>query len=197
MSNAIEIEAKALINAQEYKKLVKAYSEYHRYTQTNYYIDNEDRDLGKEGIGLRIREKDGDFTLTLKTPLSQGLLEKNEPISQKVFEDFRDKGIFPKTDMVRFLTMMGFDVNTLRIITYLTTDRIDVEYKEGLLSIDKNIYSGITDYEVELEYNSMEGAIQGMEEFFTSHGMVYVCNKANKVTRALRAFDNKKKEQAA
>lgn len=36
MSNAIEIEAKALVSAEEYKKLAKAFRGYPRYVQTNH-----------------------------------------------------------------------------------------------------------------------------------------------------------------
>ena len=82
MSNAIEIEAKVLLKDEDYAKLAEAFKEEVRYSQTNYYIDNDKRLLAKEGIALRIREKDGHFELTLKTPLSQGLLEKNENITE-------------------------------------------------------------------------------------------------------------------
>ena len=134
MSNAIEIEAKALVSQDDYRKLSKLFPSSPRYTQTNYYIDSDDRILNKEGIALRIREKDGNYELTLKTPLSQGLLEKNAPITKAQFEEFRDHNVFPKGDLVRFLTMLDIDINTLKILTSLTTDRIDVEYEGGLLS---------------------------------------------------------------
>lgn len=187
MSNAIEIEAKALVSQDDYRKLVKAYKGYQRYTQTNYYVDNEALQLGKDGIALRVREKDDAFTLTLKTPLSQGLLEKNEPLTKKQFEDFRDHHIFPKTDMVRFLTMLGYDVNELKIITYLTTDRVDVELQDGLLSIDRNVYSGLTDYEIEFEYNNMDGAVEILQNIFKENGIPFKINTATKVQRAMKA----------
>ncbi|MDO5330975.1 MAG: CYTH domain-containing protein [Bacillota bacterium] len=187
MSNAIEIEAKVLVSQDDYKKLAKAFKAHTRYTQTNYYIDDDQLELGKGGIALRIREKDDAYTLTLKTPLSQGLLEKNEPLTKKQFEDFRDRGEFPKTDLVRFLTMLGFDVDKLKIITYLTTDRIDVEIGDGLLSIDRNVYSGKTDYEIEFEYNNMDGATDILEKILSEYDVPFKINKATKVQRALKA----------
>ena len=192
MSNAIEIEAKALISQDEYRKIVKVFPECKRYSQTNYYIDNDERILAKEGIGLRIREKEGKYVLTLKTPLSQGLLEKNEAIEEAAFREFLEKGIFPKVDEVRFLTMLDIDVSSLKILTSLTTDRVDVEYKEGLLSIDRNFYSGRTDYEIEFEYTSMDGAEKILGDLLREHDIPYHINKVAKVRRALNALEESK-----
>ena len=189
MSNAIEIEAKALITQDEYRKIVKVFPECRRYSQTNYYIDNDERILAKEGIALRIREKNGKYVLTLKTPLSQGLLEKNESIDEEAFKAFLEKGEFPNVDEVRFLTMLDIDVSSLKILTSLTTDRVDVNYKDGLLSIDRNFYSGKTDYEIEFEYNSMDAAERILGDLLREHGIPFHINKTPKVRRALKALE--------
>lgn len=191
MSNAIEIEAKALVSQDDYRKLAKLFPDSPRYTQTNHYIDSDTRILNKEGIALRIREKNGQYELTLKTPLSQGLLEKNCVITKQQFDDFKEKGIFPKGDTSRFLTMLDIDIATLKILTSLTTDRIDVEYKGGLLSIDRNCYSGKTDYEVEFEYNNLGGAKKVLSDLFEENGIAYTFTKASKTRRAMEALEAK------
>ena len=191
MSNAIEIEAKALVSQDDYRKLAKLFPDSPRYTQTNHYIDSDTRILNKEGIALRIREKNGQYELTLKTPLSQGLLEKNCVITKQQFDDFKQKGIFPKGDTSRFLTMLDIDIATLKILTSLTTDRIDVEYKGGLLSIDRNCYSGKTDYEVEFEYNNLGGAKKVLSYLFKENGIAYTFTKASKTRRAMEALEAK------
>lgn len=58
MSNAIEIEAKALVKKNEYEKIVSLFKDYPSYNQTNYYIDDAKNILRKEGIALRVREKE-------------------------------------------------------------------------------------------------------------------------------------------
>ena len=189
MSNAIEIEAKALVSQDDYRKLAKLFPDSPRYTQTNHYIDSDTRILNKEGIALRIREKNGQYELTLKTPLSQGLLEKNCVITKQQFDDFKEKGIFPKGDTSRFLTMLDIDIATLKILTSLTTDRIDVEYKGGLLSIDRNCYSGKTDYEVEFEYNNLGGAKKVLSDLFEENEIAYTFTKASKTRRAMEALE--------
>ena len=188
MSNAIEIEAKSIVRAEDYRVLAKLFSDHPRYMQTNYYIDSEDRVLARSGIALRIRERGDRYELTLKTPLSEGLLEKNCVISLQQFEDFKAKGIFPKGDTSRFLTMLDFDLSSLKILTSLTTDRIDVEYEGGLLSIDRNVYSGITDYEIEFEYNNLEGAKAIMARLFQENQIPVNFTTASKVSRAMAAI---------
>ena len=188
MSNAIEIEAKALVSLEDYRKLTQKFKDFPRYMQTNYYIDTEDRLLSKSGIALRIREKAGNFELTLKTPLSQGKLEKNTPISINEFAALRDFNEFPKGDTARFLTMLDFDVTSLRILTSLSTERIDIEYEGGLLSIDRNVYSGITDYEVEFEYNNLAGAEARLKQLLEENGIPAVFSKVTKTHRAMAAI---------
>ena len=190
MSNAIEIEAKALVGKADYEKLVNAFHTYRHFIQTNFYIDNDDGYLRKEGLALRIREKYGHYEMTLKTPLSHGLLEKNEPLSETAFNDFTRKGIFPENDLKRFLTMLDVDVSTLKVKTSLTTNRIDVPYFEGKLSIDENNYSGKKDYEIELEYNNEAEAEKLLRELFDKYDIPFEVNKKTKVARAFEALNS-------
>ncbi|MCR4562715.1 MAG: CYTH domain-containing protein [Bacilli bacterium] len=188
MSNAIEIEAKALINHDQYNKLIDLFPQYMSYTQTNYYVDNDEGLMRKEGLALRIREKGGTFEMTLKTPLSEGLLEKNCTWSHNTFVSFRDHGIFPEGDIKRFLTMLDIDVTKLKIKTSLTTKRTDVPYEGGKLSIDENTYCGQIDYEVELEYNNEMDAERLLRELLEENGIPFFLNKKTKVARALDAY---------
>ena len=191
MSNAIEIEAKALVEKKDYEKIVDFFKDYPAYCQTNYYIDNDAGLLRKEGIALRIREKGGLYEMTLKTPLSQGLLEKNCVWDKKKFSDFKDKYLFPEGDIKRFLTMLDIDTSSLKIRTSLTTKRIDVPYEGGKLSIDENHYSQITDYEIELEYNNEAGAEALLKGLLEKNGIPFILNKKTKVSRALDALSKK------
>lgn len=187
MSNAIEIEAKALVRKEDYEKLAMTYKAFKSFCQTNYYIDNPDFTLRKEGMALRIREKGGIYEMTLKTPLSQGLLEKNELLSDKAFKDFTTKNVFPENDIKRFLTMLDIDTSSLRTKASLTTKRIDVPYEEGKLSIDENHYCDKIDYEIELEYNNEGDAERLLKELLEKEGIPFVLNTKAKVSRALEA----------
>lgn len=187
MSNSIEIEAKALISKSDYELLIDAYKEYGMYTQTNHYIDTENRVLKSNLIALRAREKNGSLELTLKVPLEVGLLEINHTITQNEFISFKDNHLFPKCEIQDRLDELGVDTKELRIYTSLTTTRTDVPYKGGTLSIDKDKYSGITDYEIELEGNEMDSTIDNLRALLDSFKIPFVENKVHKIERALNA----------
>lgn len=190
MSNAIEIEAKALVRKDDYEKLLSMFPGNVTYTQTNYYVDNDEGLLRKEGIGLRIREKDGRYEMTLKTPLSQGFLEKSCVWDKALFDSFsKGESCFPEGDIKRFLTMLDIDVSKLKIRTALSTTRTDVHYLEGKLSIDENHYSDMVDYEVELEYSNEAAAENLLKSLLESHDIPFRLSKKTKVTRALDAYE--------
>ena len=189
MANNIEIEAKVLIDEQSYK-VVKNHCKDHIsdfYTQTNYYIDTPKFDLRNNGIGLRIREKQNKYEITLKTPMSEGLLEKTEPISKEQFKELRDKGIFPETKIKSFIMMLGFDfkISDLKILAHLTTERIDISTPTGTFSIDKNTYFDKTDYELEKEGNNLKEAENFLEDLCITSKIPYSNNKVSKMARAL------------
>ena len=96
MHSNIEIEAKVLLQKEQYEQVV-SYLHLERYKkikQTNHYIDSTTRVLRDNDFALRVREKD-DFVLTLKTPLSEGLLEKNQTLSWREYDALEDESIFP------------------------------------------------------------------------------------------------------
>lgn len=166
MSDNIEIEAKVLINESQYEKAVEYLQDepYHRFIQVNYYIDSEDRTLYKIGCSMRIRKKDN-YELTLKIPMSEGLLEKSQIITNEEYKTFAKKKIFPEGDIKKFLMILGMKIEKLAILTSLSTDRIELPYGEGVLCVDKNTYNGQTDYELEMEHSSMENAEKNLETF--------------------------------
>ena len=79
----------------------------------------------------------------------------------------------------------------LKILTSLATERLDVEYKGGLLSIDRNSYSGQVDYEIEFEYNNMEDAEAILGEFLRENDVPCVFSAQRKTARAMAAISKK------
>ncbi|MFA6666936.1 MAG: CYTH domain-containing protein [Bacilli bacterium] len=191
MATNIEIEAKCLITKEEYNKVITFYKadKYKRIKQINHYIDTNDFALKNAGIGLRIREKD-DFVMTLKAPLAEGLLEKNESITWKAYEDYRDNDIFPECSIKEVIEMLNIDPKKLEIQASLETERIEIPNFEnkGLFSIDKNTYNGIVDYELELEGNSINIAKENLKSICDEVGIHYIDNLKNKQARALETI---------
>ena len=191
MASNIEIEAKVLLNEKEYIQVIEKLQldKYRKIKQTNYYIDTTKFDIRKNGFALRVREKNQEFELTLKTPLSEGLLEKNERISWRDFEELQYKNIFPEGGIKKFLAILGIDVNDLKIITSLSTERIDVEYPNMKLDVDKNQYGDNIDYEIEVESTSLSGAKESLKKILNECGITsFSYNEISKQARALRAL---------
>lgn len=193
MATNIEIEAKCLISKEDYNKIIDFYNadKYDRVKQINHYIDTNDLKLKNAGISLRIREKDI-FIMTLKAPMAEGLLEKNEKISWRQYEDFRDKYIFPQCSIKDVIMMLNINPQELKIQVSLETERIKMDNfkNEGDFSIDKNTYNGIIDYELELEGNSLKKAKDALKEICEEVGIPYIDNLKNKQLRALETIKN-------
>ncbi len=190
MSSNIEIEAKVLLSEEDYEKVINHLhlDRYRRVRQTNFYIDSESRILKKNGIALRIRENE-EFNLTLKTPLSEGLLEKNQTISWREYDALDKRGVFPEGPIKNFLEILGIAVDQLKIIASLQTERIELNYKDGLLSLDRNAYSNQVDYELEMEHTSMAGAEELIKELLNEIGIKeFTFNRVSKQARAIDAL---------
>ena len=190
MGTSIEIEVKALIKEGNYQKLIKYFDgkAEEKYSQTNYYIDSCSRELKRCGIALRIRELDGKIELTLKTPLSEGLLEKSQLLTKEEFESFKKDKVFPVGEINRLLTMLGIEIGELFIITSLTTERINIKNNDYHISLDKNTYSNVVDYELEVEYNSLSGAEEELEKILADNNIKYERNLRSKQMRAIEVY---------
>lgn len=191
MATNIEIEAKVLINEDDYNRVLKFYKkeELQKVTQLNYYIDTDDLLLKQFGIGLRVRQKDF-FVLNMKAPLQEGLLEKKESISEKEFDNFKNNGVFPNGSIKNLLLMFGVDISKLKIQTTLKTERIVIENfsDDEVFAIDKNYYNGLIDYELELEGTSLERAKNSLKEKCEELNIDFVENAKSKQVRAMETI---------
>lgn len=191
MATNIEIEAKVLINEDDYNRVLKFYKkeELQKVTQLNYYIDTDDLLLKQFGIGLRVRQKDF-FVLNMKAPLQEGLLEKKESISEKEFDNFKNNGVFPNGSIKNLLLMFGVDITKLKIQTTLKTERIVIENfsDNEVFAIDKNYYNGLIDYELELEGTSLERAKNSLKEKCEELNIAFVENAKSKQVRAMETI---------
>lgn len=190
MATNIEIEAKVLIDEKGYNAVKNKYKEYSKnaYFQTNYYIDTPDFYLRKNGMSLRIREFDDSYEMTLKTPLSEGLLEKTEEISKAAYLEMKNNNILPSGKIKQFVISLGIDPQILKIQASLTTERVDIDFESGVFSIDKNTYSGKIDYELEKEGNNLKEAEEFLQKICEEVNIPYSINKISKQARAFSAL---------
>ena len=74
MEKNLEIEYKMLLTEEVFHQLMNDFTG-HTYSQTNYYLTSIE--LGALRYSLRIREKEGYYEMTLKTPAANGRMEHN------------------------------------------------------------------------------------------------------------------------
>lgn len=192
MNNNIEIEAKVLLTKEQFTTVLKSINidAKNQFIQTNHYIDSKDRDLRRQNIALRIRELKGEYTLTLKTPLAEGLLEKNQVLSPGDAYDMINYKKFPQGEIADFLELLDIVIDELEILATLTTKRIEYRYKTGLLALDENAYNGRVDYELEMEDSSMAQARELVDEILSGLKIKYEFNHVSKQSRAISAKDS-------
>ena len=70
MINNIEVEYKILVSKEIFNKLSDLYPNKTFNKQVNTYYDTKNNTLREMYCGMRIREKDGKFLITLKIPLT-------------------------------------------------------------------------------------------------------------------------------
>lgn len=196
MYSNIEIEAKVLLSKDDYEKVYKSLNMDYAssYTQVNYYIDSKDSTLKKNDVALRIREKKGEYVLTLKTPLSEGLLEKNQSLRPKEALEMISLNKFPCGEIKEFLEVLDIDTSVLIVKAKLTTLRseIDNPSEEEVISIDSNTYGNKVDYELEVDKSAMILAKQKVDSILKPLGITYEFNTKSKGKRALEEAEKSK-----
>lgn len=189
MFSNIEIEAKVILTKAEYDKVFDALNmkPADTYAQTNFYIDSADRVLKENDVALRIREKKGKYVLNMKTPLAEGLLEKNQDLNDREALEMINLNNFPEGEVRRFLESLDIDVSVLKVLAKLTTIRTEIinEKDEEIISLDENTYGNKVDYELEIDKSAMALAQQKAKEILQPLGIAVVFNHASKGARAM------------
>lgn len=145
----IEKEYKVLLSEQNYTKIKSYFVWQDEFEQINYYYDDEEHFLTKNNITLRIRNKKGKLYLQSKTPKKYenalSIKEEKELCISKIYEIIPESLIFD---------LLGKNLKNVKKIGYLKTLRSfnNTTFKNVELCLDKNVYLGKTDYELELEY---------------------------------------------
>ncbi|MFP3488877.1 CYTH domain-containing protein, partial [Staphylococcus sp. SIMBA_130] len=66
--------------------------------QINHYFETKEFSLKELGCAIRIREKDGKYTLTLKEPHPDGLLETHDLLTKQEALNWMNGTIIPKVN---------------------------------------------------------------------------------------------------
>lgn len=139
----LEYERKVMLTPNEYEFLKEyRYAAAKNVVQVNYYYDTDDFELSRKGITCRIREKNGICMATVKEHCIKGSDCSVE--NSKAVKNRYDDGIFGEMG----LCCQG-SLETFRS-TYAPVSGIKI-------MLDRNVYLGTVDYELEIEYENACG----------------------------------------
>lgn len=154
MTQQLEIEFKNLLTKQQYEHLLQEFSiqENAIHRQTNHYFDTPSQAIKKRQSGLRIRQIDNYYECTLKEKSAENThIETTDVLTAEQAQQMLEGQGFYAQEVAKKLTLYHIPLNELAVFGSLTTDRIEIPYKDGLLVFDHSFYLQCDDYEVEYE----------------------------------------------
>lgn len=185
MHTNTEVEFKTLLTKEEYERLLEKFKGNRSDYQTNHYFDTPRFSLKALDASLRVRERD-ELEMTLKRKKGYSMQETTIPIDQDAFNEIKATGIAPESEIrVELAALIG----NQKLVNFLSlsTLRMYMPFKTGVLFIDKSDYLGMTDYELEYEAKTYSG---GKKEFIQIISELEIQYKKSdkKIKRAYNAF---------
>lgn len=194
MTQQLEIEFKNLLTKQQYEQLLQKFQipkeAIHR--QTNHYFDTPENLIRNIKSGLRIRQIDSYFECTLKEKSAEHAhLETTDEMTAAQAEKMLQGNGFFATEVAKRLALHNIPIDKLAVFGSLTTDRVEIPYKEGLLVFDHSYYLQCDDYEVEYESNDVKNGSIIFDEFLHQFG-IEKQKTDKKIARFMKALQAKK-----
>ncbi|WP_107947313.1 CYTH domain-containing protein [Lysinibacillus parviboronicapiens] len=196
MSQQLEIEFKNLLTKQQYEQLLKDFHIHddaiHR--QTNHYFDTPQYEIRHLKSGLRIRQINDYYECTLKERTAEHEhLETTDELSAEQAQKMLNGEGFFAPEVAKRLANYDIPLDKLKVFGSLTTDRVEIPYKGGLLVFDHSFYLQCDDYEVEYESNDVIKGNAMFDAFLQQYGIKkQVADK--KIARFMKALQANKKQ---
>ena len=186
----MEYEARVMINEEQYINIRKHYlnSKYPKEViiNENFYFDTEDLKLTSSHKVLRMRKiNNSKYELTLKIKGENGDIEINHKLTDKEKDDLLENSIISYPPILDKLKESNIDPSSIRYITNLKTERLEVRLEYCLLVIDKNYYRNKVDFNLEVESSAKSLAKSQLEEIIKPFGLSIKKDYINKAKRAI------------
>lgn len=148
----IENEFKVMLTAEQYTKLYSMYGWDREHTQKNYYFDTPQLSLVQRHITCRVRLLEGVYYLQMKLPngAAYSRIELEQTLGDALpytLSAEQLNALTGRTDMPD-VGLIG-ELSTLRSIKHIDGAELD---------LDRSVYFGKTDYELEIEFNDEQWA---------------------------------------
>ena len=190
-----EYETRLMLTEEQYFFIVTYYMNIqpnkHFLQITNHYYDTDELNLTKDQrMTLRVRIiNDVKSELTLKIKGEDGDEEVTDGLSPKEQELLLEQNIFPYGQVRNRLMLLPYPLNKYHRITSLFNRRLEIEFEDHILVVDKNTYEDEVDYNLEIE--SSVGIVHAKElltEYANKFNLTLSKEKyPGKATRAIAA----------
>lgn len=185
MQTSTAVQFKTLLSSEEYSKIMEKFRGNKLDYQTNHYFDTTRFSLKALDSSLRVRERDT-MELTLKRKKGYSMQDITVPITPEIFEDMKMNGTIPDSEIKNELIPLIADQKLVNFIS-LSTLRMYLPYKNGVLYVDKNEYLGNTDYELEYEAKNYNEGKKDFIQLISELGIQYK-KSDKKIKRAFNAY---------
>ena len=190
-----ENEKRLMLTKEQYDLLMSDFSKEESsilLNQINYYFDDEDLSLRNHHIVLRIRNIDNDkyeLTAKIKGKNNEGDLELNYPLNESEVNELIANPHFNYQELKEIIERTT--TKPIKYITSLKTIRLECQKEDHLVVIDKNFYSDVIDYNLEVEASSIEAATKYILYYQDKYHLTYDDNYLSKSRRAINKALNK------
>ena len=172
MAQEIEIEFKNMLTKKQYDALLQYFHIQPGQInyQVNHYFDTEQWHLKQLMSGLRIRQIGDYFECTIKEKTTDNAhLETTDILTQEQAEQYLNGARLQTPSVGKRLKALQIPVDQLKLFGSLATNRVEINYKGGILVLDHSTYMNQHDYEVEYEaVDETTGQII-FDEFLATH----------------------------
>ena len=188
-----EYETRLMLTEEQYFFIVTYYMNIepnkHFLQNANHYYDTDDLFLRGQHMTLRVRIiNDVKSELTLKIKGDNGDEEITDGLAPKEQELLLEQNIFPYGQVRNRLMLLPYSLDKYHRIASLYNRRLEIEYGDHTLVIDKNTYGDIVDYNLEVESKiGIKHAKDTLKEYIEKFNLTV--SKEKYVGKARRAID--------
>ncbi|WLR51599.1 CYTH domain-containing protein [Bacillus tianshenii] len=190
MSQEVEIEFKNLLTKEEFNLLYDRFqlTEEMFWEQANIYFDTPDFTLRDARCALRIRYKNNQYTLTLKEPHGDDLLETHQSLSEAEAAHMLEQGGCIPGDVSSRIEHLGLNPSAISNLGELRTKRTEIKQDDATIVFDHSFYLDTEDYELEMEVTNRKKGEKQFEELL----MQYKIPKRDTPNKIRRFFSRKR-----
>ncbi len=188
-----EYETRLMLTEEQYFFIVTYYMNIepnkHFLQNANHYYDTDDLFLRGQHMTLRVRIiNDVKSELTLKIKGENGDEEITDGLAPKEQELLLEQSIFPYGQVRNRLMLLPYSLDKYHRIASLYNRRLEIEYEDHTLVIDKNTYGDIVDYNLEVESKiGIKHAKDTLKEYIDKFNLTV--SEEKYVGKARRAID--------